>query len=322
MDAHALQCPMAAASVPKTTHGRAHGANFSHNAVHPRRPMLLPPPLLEKASAAKPSHSVRAPEAAANARVAPCEKGCWRPRCRPPGSQTRSSRDIYSSRTLQLPQTTATIDSRSLGERPPGCRRHHSPPLHAEGYWLYSPMIRVPQRTNRIRTPMPPPAGIPCRRMSSACRAVCPRFPPGPHGRVSYHAAETHCDRLIKGTSQQLFFCYFFCYFDFFYHLFVEKPLKGRVDGDPECCSAASIRAPLGAGRAYEAVQSRALPGLAVCSVRRGRQRVERPPRAFLRYVLRDARQLPGCRLLQRRCRSGRKCDVLRLRWRACGISV
>ena len=38
--------------------------------------MLLLPPLLDKASAAKPSHSVRALEAAANARVAPCEKGC------------------------------------------------------------------------------------------------------------------------------------------------------------------------------------------------------------------------------------------------------
>ena len=82
------------------------------------------------------------------------------------------------------------------------------------------------------------------------------------------------------------------------------------------------IRAPLGAGRAYEAVQSRALHGPAACSVRRGRQRVERPPRAFLRDLLSDARQLPRCRLLQRRCRPGRKFDVLRLRRRARGISV
>jgi hypothetical protein len=93
-----------------------------------------------------------------------------------------------------------------------------------------------------------------------------------------------------------------------------------RQNGGQNAVARLQPEPPLGVGQAYEAVL--ALPGLAICSVRRGRQRVERPPRSFLRELLRDARQLPRCRLLQRRCRSGRKCDVLRLRWIARGISV
>lgn len=154
----------------------------SQHAVQPRRPMLLPPPLLDKASAAKPSHSVRAPEAAANARVAPCQQVLSRPGLRPAAAATYTAATHHSCHRQQ--QT-------SLG--------YPSPPFSAAARgWLLTelshPMFR-PAATQQNQHTNAAPCGIPCHCMSPVCRAVCTRFPPSPHGRVSHHAAETHCDR-------------------------------------------------------------------------------------------------------------------------------
>jgi len=144
----------------------------SQHAVQQRRPMLLPPPLFEKSSAAKPP-SVRGPQAAANARVAPSKNAA---------AATYTAAAYHSCHRQQQPRTEEASESaRTL-----------------RAHCTLTSMFRVSQRTNRTRTPMPPPAGIPCRCISPACRAVCRRFPPGPHGRVSHHAAETHCDRLVE----------------------------------------------------------------------------------------------------------------------------
>jgi len=173
------------------------------------------------------------------------KKGAGRPGCWPPGSQTRSSRDIYSSRTPQLPQTAADTDSRSLGERPPGCRHHPFPQLQTD----------VPRSASRSEPtesahqcrPLPASPAAACLLPAALCAPVSPLVRTGAFLTMPPRPIAIDLSRHEQADLKK---CYFFCYSDFFYHSFLVRgePLKGRPSAwsAQKCGSAALIRAPAG----------------------------------------------------------------------------